>query len=94
MHPPFRHHHGALHAVFQLADIAGPSMADNRRGRGFGEAAEIAAEFPVEPTEEIVRQQHGVAAAVAQRRNTDGYRVHAIEQVAAEGAVFIAFLEA
>ena len=58
-----------------------------RGGRGFGEAADVAAEFLVEAAEEVVRQQHDVAAALAQRRDAHGHRVHPVEQIAAERAL-------
>ena len=84
---PVRHHHRALQPVLQFAHIAGPVMVVHRMGGMFGEAADVAAELLIEAVEEVVGQQHNVAAALAQRRNAHGDGVHAVEQVAAEGAL-------
>ena len=93
-HAPFGHDHRPLHAVLQLAHIAWPRMGGNRGVGGFGEAADAAAELPIESGQEVVGQQQRVAAAVAQRWNAHGDGVHAVEQIGAERALVDPFLEA
>ena len=69
-------------------------MGGNRGVGGFGEAADVAAELPIESGQEVVGQQQRVAAAVAQRRNAHRDGVHAVEQIVAERALVDPFLEA
>ena len=74
--------------------LPGHAWAETAGVGGLGEAADAAAELPVESGQEVVGQQQRVAAAVAQRRNAHRDGVHAVEQVAAERALVDLLLEA
>ena len=76
--------HGALHAVFQLAHVAGPGVAadrlhrvarDLRRAGGLAQAVLV---------DEILDEQRHVVGAVAQRRQIHAHDVEAVEKVLAE----------
>src|SRR5262245_17190372 len=81
---PTAKHDGALHGVFQLADVAWPAIALHRAHRVLREAEDLAADFLAVQPQEVIRKQNYVAETLAQRGHTDRDDVDAIEQILPE----------
>ena len=90
---PVAGEHRPLEDVLQLAHIAGPVVAHQHVDGGCRDAADLPPVLPRVLGEEVVREQHDVRFAVAQRRDEDGEDVQAVVQVLAELALGHARLE-
>src|SRR5450830_1067791 len=77
----------AFHHVAQLADIARPTVVEQRLASFIAEAPRRSGVFLDEASEEAVGQGQDVFAAFAQRRQVQGDDVEAVQQVFAEAAV-------
>ena len=64
----FAEHDGALDGVGELADVAGPGVAQQAGARLGGEAGGAAAELAAEQGGEVAGEERDVLAALAQRR--------------------------
>jgi len=82
-----REEHGAFDEILQLADVAGPRVADERVHHVGGHVSDgfvlAAAEF----LHEVAHQKGHVFGTLAQRRDVDGEDVEAVIKVAAEFAL-------
>ena len=78
--------HGALDDVIQLAHVARPRVAAQRRQRRLGERRRPGGGGAARAARGTLREPHDVVAALAQRRQMDVDRVEPIQQIAAEAA--------
>src|SRR5690606_28076433 len=85
-HAAVGHRRSTKDDVLQLAHIAGPAIAEQRRQGGGGEAAGWPLDLVARQYEEMARQQQDVFATLAQWRDIQVEHVEAIEQVLAKGA--------
>ena len=83
-HPATRHDHCALYQVFELANIARPTVGgcplDECRGNSIQRPAELARGL----RRKVLDQARNVAAAFPQRRHCDRKHVQAVVQISAE----------
>ena len=81
------HEHRPLDDVLQLADVAGPVVADERVDRRRRDALDLLAVIGRELLDEVVGEQQDVGLPLAQRRDEDGEDVEAVEQILPQRAV-------
>ena len=79
---------GARTTSLELADIAGPGVAEELAEGIAGDVVDLAVHARPVLADEVLDEKRDVAHALAQGREGDGDDVDAVEQVAAEGARF------
>ena len=85
--------HGALHAVFELADISGPAVVHQHVDRGGRKLPNGLVVLHVQVFDEVFGQQDDVALALGEARHHDGEDVQAVVKVLAEELLFHQLLQ-
>src|SRR5262245_17806710 len=83
-HPAARRDHRALHQVFELADIARPTVGGRPLDECRGNPRERPSELARGLRREVLDQARDVAATLPQRRHCDRKHVQAVVEIGAE----------
>src|SRR5690242_13686474 len=86
--------HGALHDVFEFADVARPGIVLQERGGGGSRAGERFLKFAVEVLQQFKGKGDDVFIALAERRDVERYDIEAVVEVFAEAALRDRLLQA
>ena len=84
---------GALHAVFELADVSRPAVVHEQVDRAGRKLSDRLVVLHVQVLDEILGEQDDVALALGERRHHDGKDVQTVVQVLAEKLLLHQLLE-